>query len=98
MSVSRAALFLLQRDSFSCSNAHSFNRLSSLQVVISVSAIGFSLVSCGFSAQVSLVIPSFHERDVLVILPSIEPIQPASSRSSPRNQKQLVVEGFPILD
>ena len=45
----RAAPFLLQRDGFSCSDAHTFNRHSSLQVTICVCPITFPLVSIGFS-------------------------------------------------
>lgn len=63
----RAALFLWQKDSFSCRDAHAFNRNSSSQVKACVGTSDFPLVTDGFSSGFSLAVPSFHEtaRDVL---------------------------------
>ena len=61
MFASRAALFLWQKDSFSCRDAHAFNRYSSSQVTACVDASDFPLVSGGFSAASFACFPSFHE-------------------------------------
>jgi hypothetical protein len=56
----RAAPFLWQKDSFSCRDAHAFNRYSSSQVTASVGSSHFPLVTRGFSVRSSPVFPSFH--------------------------------------
>ena len=67
MCASQAAQFLLQKDGFSCRDAHAFNRYSSSQVTLCLAATGFPLVSIGFSIASSLQFPSFHESPVLVL-------------------------------
>ncbi len=67
MCALRAAQFLLQKDSFSCRDAHAFNRYSSSQVTLCVCCSRFPLVSIGFSLASSLRFPSFHEPPVLVL-------------------------------
>jgi hypothetical protein len=67
MCASRAAQFLLQEDSFSCRDAHAFNRNSSSQVTACVGGSPFPLVSIGFSGESSLRFPSFHEPSLLVM-------------------------------
>jgi hypothetical protein len=81
MCALQAALFLLQPDSFSCGNAHPFNRLSSCQVTRCVCPTDFQLFHAVFQFGFSLHILSFHEPDDPLLLPSIEPIQPVSHRS-----------------
>src|SRR5580704_13484078 len=88
MCASQAAPFLLQRDSFSCRNAHAFNRLSSLQVMFCVCCTRFPLVSCEFSRIVSLLFLSSHVHQVLVLLRSIGTIQPAFVTVLPKVFKQ----------
>ena len=67
MCALRAAQFLLQKGSFSCRDAHAFNRNSSSQVTMCVGCSRFNLVSVGFSAPSSFLIPSFHRSPVLVL-------------------------------
>src|ERR1039458_5459457 len=67
MCASRAAQFLLQKDSFSCRDAPAFNRYSSSQVAMCVGSSRFTLVSVGFSAASSFLIPSFHHPPLLVL-------------------------------
>ena len=67
MCALQAAQFLLQKDSFSCRDAHAFNRYSSSQVTLCVCCRRFPLVSIGFSLASSLRFPSFHDSPVLVL-------------------------------
>jgi hypothetical protein len=57
----RAAPFLWQKDSFSCRDAHAFNRNSSSQVAVNVGPVDLPLVSLGFSPVSSPAFPSSHE-------------------------------------
>jgi hypothetical protein len=67
MCALQAAQFLLQKGSFSCRDAHAFNRYSSSQVTLCVCCRRFPLVSIGFSLASSLRFPSFHESPVPVL-------------------------------
>jgi hypothetical protein len=67
MCASGAAPFLWQKDSFSCRDAHAFNRNSSSQVTSCVDASRFRLVTGGFSVFSSLKILSFQNPPVLVL-------------------------------
>src|SRR5580698_5095828 len=67
MCALRAAQFSLQKDSFSCRDAHAFNRYSSSQVALCLAATSFPLVSLGFSAASSLRFLSFHDPPLLVL-------------------------------
>jgi hypothetical protein len=95
-----AALFLWQKDSFSCRDAHAFNRFSSLQVPVCVISSGFSFVSYEFSGRVSLHIPSSHSPPTLVRLATIEGHSPALLPDLPQSiQFNLTAsEGLPPLD
>jgi hypothetical protein len=63
----RAAQFLLQKGGFSCRDAHAFNRYSSSQVTLCLTATGFTLVSIEFSIASSLEFPSFHDSPMPVV-------------------------------
>ena len=67
MCALQAAQFLLQKGSFSCRDAHAFNRYSSSQVTLCVCCSSFPLVSIGFSLASSLRFPSFHDSPVPVL-------------------------------
>jgi len=67
MCASQAAPFLWQKDSFSCRDAHAFNRNSSSQVAACVGASGFPLVTRGFSTISSLRLLSFHGAPMFVL-------------------------------
>src|SRR5580658_2244498 len=71
----RAAPFLWQKDSFSCRDAHAFNRNSSSQVAVCVGSNEFTLVSNEFSLISSPAFPSSHERPRLVPSDSLKTIQ-----------------------
>jgi hypothetical protein len=60
MFESRAALFPLQKDGFSCHDAHAFNRNSSSQVKARVQTNRFAIVTGSFSLRSSLRFLSFH--------------------------------------
>jgi hypothetical protein len=77
MCVFPAALFLWQKDNFSCRDAHAFNRFSSLQVSVCVNSSRFSLVSWEFTNWISLHILSSHSPPSLVRLANIEGHSPA---------------------
>jgi hypothetical protein len=72
MCVLAGALFLWQKDNFSCRDAHAFNRISSLQVTVGVNSSEFSFVSWEFTNRNSLHIPSSHSPQYLVRLANIE--------------------------
>ena len=57
----QAAPFLWQKDSFSCRDAHAFNRNSSTQVAVCVRSNDFPLVSLKFSLISSPAFPSSHK-------------------------------------
>ena len=62
-----AAPFLQQKGRFSCHDAHAFNRLRSTQVTVPIQSSEFDLVTRGFSCAVSLLVPSSHEPESLVL-------------------------------
>ena len=70
----RAAPFLWQKDSFSCRDAHAFNRNSSSQVALLVCASDFPLVTREFTLNSSPTFPSFHAPPLPVLFDFIEEI------------------------
>jgi len=84
----RAALFLWQKDSFSCRDAHAFNRNSSSQVKACVDASDFSFVTGGFSSGFSLAVPSFHEGARVVLFDLVTDNLLARSRAPIRALKR----------
>jgi hypothetical protein len=71
----QAAPFLWQKDSFSCRDAHAFNRNSSAQVAVCVGSNHFPLVSNEFSFTSSPAFPSSHKAPSLVPSHSLKTIQ-----------------------
>jgi hypothetical protein len=59
MCALRAAQFLLQKDSFSCRDAHAFNRNSSSQVTLCVGSSVFHLFQSDFHCRLRLFFPLF---------------------------------------
>jgi hypothetical protein len=70
----QAAPFLWQKDSFSCRDAHAFNRNSSTQVAVCVGSNDFGLVSDEFSLTSSPAFPSSHEPPRLVLSDSLKTV------------------------
>jgi hypothetical protein len=69
-----AALFLWQKDSFSCHDAQAFNRNSSTQVAACNGSSDFQLVTHGFSPKSSPAFPSSHKRPEPLVFGFIEHI------------------------
>lgn len=97
MSALQGALFLLQMDSFSCRNAHAFNRLSSRQVACCEESTGFPPLCVGLRQRSSPLFPSFQGLRLFVVFRRTETSLPVLSPVLPRNgveESSVLAEAF----